>query len=423
MSLNQRLDDLWKQRDALDRERQSAAASVQEATKRYADMTAFVTKETVSAENPAHRDLETRLYNEMMQRLDQLRTYNPTAVPVKQIDASISQVEAWLSQQKATTTQSETKEANPLRAQLARNIQDTQLHLVETTSALQTLDDQIRDVTAERDGVITAGIQYDQLSRDVETAKTSYLDNLHDLESARKDRMLDLSRISNVAVAQQPTLNLARTFPATLQFLALSPVLAALFTAVVLYILAITDRRIRDDMNFARQLGLPLLAVIPEFARGTAPGQRVTAEAMSALHYLQPRLPRPNGDGETVTIGFVGLDADDGLPDLVSALQRLYGAPPRNVAEPPATAQEVELGQRGPHRIAAARKRAQPRDAESGGCGGFRGRVGPRHDSARPARDRGPALDLRRTPARHRRQPQAHGDPERRLSSSAIEAS
>ena len=113
-------------------------------------------------------------------------------------------------------------------------------------------------------------MEISRLERDAVVQEANYRKYNENLEQTRLDDALDLQRISNVIVAQPPTIEPKAVRPNKLMNYALGFVFACGASLSLAFFAEFMDRSFRTTEQVEEELGLPTLASIPRYSRATA---------------------------------------------------------------------------------------------------------------------------------------------------------
>jgi uncharacterized protein involved in exopolysaccharide biosynthesis len=110
----------------------------------------------------------------------------------------------------------------------------------------------------------TYEVEIQQLDRTATLARTNFFGYADKLEQARVDEELDHERITNVAIAQDPTFAERPVSPSKLIVAALTLLLATAGTTALVLACEKLDARIHTEDQIEEILRLPVLAAVPE---------------------------------------------------------------------------------------------------------------------------------------------------------------
>lgn len=321
-AFNSRIDQLLTERKLRERSLSAAQKMINESKRKIAHLNNHVAAEMETAENPTMRDFTNKLNNLMMQRVDKLRQFSPTSEQIKSLDKSIAEVKSWIRQQPRYYQSGEVTKINPLMTRSEELVIENEILASESNAMLVVLDAQIADLRKERESVLMALNELNELDRRNTVAQSNYELYSSNLEKARIDAELDKSRISNVKVMESATYNPIRIKPRTMLLLGLAPVLGIVFAAFVAYLSVLVDRRIYDGDKLEAIVGVPVLATIPELRKSGESGSDYTCHfAETALDQLLNRLIYLPSVMETGGIVITSLAAGAGVSFLAESLR------------------------------------------------------------------------------------------------------
>ena len=165
-----------------------------------------------------------------------------------------------------------TQTVNPTKMDL----HGTLLNAIATVSGIQaqlaSLKTKRRAMFERLDLLNDNEVKLAALKRELEVSHANYMTYAEKLEEARINRELDLERISNVKIVQDPTLVLKAASPKRLLILLLSMVTAFAGAIILAQVCDAADSGLHSSDEVARHLNLPVLAELPK-----TPARRVMA--------------------------------------------------------------------------------------------------------------------------------------------------
>lgn len=333
-SISARIDGLQTERETRERSLLAARTTVEESKRKLGRLRNYVDAEIATAENPTIRDFTGKLNNLLMQREDKLRVFSPQSEQVKSLDRSIEEVKSWIREQARYDRSGEVRKINPLVTRSEAMVAENEILASESSALLGSLEGQIANLRAEREGVLNAMDELNELDRRYGVAQRNYELYATNLEKSRIDTELDKSRISNVRVMEPPTYNPIRTKPRTLLLLGSAPLLGMAFAVFVAYLSILVDRRVHDGEKLEALIGVPVLATVPELRKaGEAGAERSRQAVEAALNQLANRLVNLAEVTEAGGIVITALRRGAGVSFLADSLRgRLAGRPGKGAA-------------------------------------------------------------------------------------------
>ena len=222
--------------------------------------------ETPSAALQQFRERLSQLEGE---RAKLLTTYLPGAAPVKTVEDEIATVRQLMAAQRDTDIGSVTTSPNPLRVQLEQSVNQDSVALIGLNAQLETQQAQLARLERELAAIDNADATLVELERDRRLAEQNFLAAVKQLNDADIESQLDVSRISNVAVATSPSASLMPVYPRKLLLMAIALGLGVLFGIAFAALIEWSSDTMRDANDVADATELPCLADFGE-AHGSA---------------------------------------------------------------------------------------------------------------------------------------------------------
>jgi uncharacterized protein involved in exopolysaccharide biosynthesis len=214
----------------------------------------------VETPSPALLQFRERLSRLEGERAKLLTTYLPGAAPVKTVEDEIDTVRQLLASQADSQIGSITTSPNPARLQLEQSINQDSVTLIGLSAELATQRAQLTRLEGELAAIENADATLIELERERRLAEQNYLGAVKQLNEADIESQLDVSRISNVAVATAPTASLVPVYPRKLLLMALALGLGLVFGIAFAGLLEWTSDTIRDADDVMAVTDLPCLA-------------------------------------------------------------------------------------------------------------------------------------------------------------------
>ncbi len=139
-------------------------------------------------------------------RTELLTRYQPEDRLVKEVDRQIHDTRVSLDAAAITTNSEEASDVNPLRLTLESDLSKTQVNAAGLTARIDALTKSVREIAGELESL--GGVTGDEetLQRAAKEAQENYLLYTRKSEEARINGALDRQKISNVTLAESPTL-------------------------------------------------------------------------------------------------------------------------------------------------------------------------------------------------------------------------
>jgi uncharacterized protein involved in exopolysaccharide biosynthesis len=279
--------------------------------------------------NMDRQDLAIKLNGLELQRLDMLKVYRPGAPAIKAIDDSIAALKQRVAQQGNMVPHAETREPNQLVVALQRDRLSNEARAAELAGKVAAYDKEIADLKAERTMVLALQPALVVLEGELASDKKNYALYLGSLEKARIDRALDDSRISNIALVEQATLNEGRVFPKRPLLLLLAAPLSLAVALFAVYLSYLLDQRIHDAGNMASRFGVPVWSTVMEEEKGNL-------QFEASLYRLYGQIPLERVRETGLNIGLTSAHGEEGVGYIIQKFLQILqerGIPARSVAE------------------------------------------------------------------------------------------
>nr|WP_314583807.1 exopolysaccharide transport family protein [uncultured Pseudomonas sp.] len=316
----QGLNDLRTERNNTARSIASTKAGMEKIQEQINKQTRLISSGKELALNPNRQDLQNRINSKEVERQELLRSFKESAPPVRALDNEIKNLKELWGNQAATVQRTENIAPNPLFTRLQNILNDQQASYSRLLVQLQQLDEQLAQLEKDRQQALTLEPQFARLQNELDAEEKNFSLYTDSLEKARIDRELDKSRISNIAVIEQATLNPSRVFPKSLLMLLLAIPLSLGVGLLALYLFYLLDQRIHDGDRLEAQFGVPLWTSLQDLS--TAQPHRNSAFTAS-LYRLYSVLPLRQVAEKGLSIGLTSAHSGEGVTFVVEHLRKL----------------------------------------------------------------------------------------------------
>jgi uncharacterized protein involved in exopolysaccharide biosynthesis len=326
-SINQRLADTAQGLNDLRTERNNTARAIASTKAGIAKIQEQMNKQTrlISsgkelALNPTRQDLQNRINSKEVERQELLRSFKESAPPVKALDNEITNLKELWNSQNATVQRTENIAPNPLFTRLQNIFNDQQASYIRLQVQLQQLDTQLVQLEKDREQALSLEPQFSRLQNELDAEEKNFVLYTDSLEKARIDRELDKSRISNIAIIEQATLNPSRVFPKSLLMLLLAIPLSVAVGLLALYLFYLLDQRIHDGDKIEAQFGVPLWTSLQDM-EAVMPHRKSAFTA--SLYRLYSVLPLKQVKDKGLSLGLTSAQSGEGVTFVVEHLRAL----------------------------------------------------------------------------------------------------
>jgi hypothetical protein len=339
----QGLNDLRTERNNTARSIASTKAGIDQIQQQINKQARLISAGKEMALNPSRQDLQNRINSKEVERQELLRSFKESAPPVKALDNEIKNLKTLWASEAATVQRTENIAPNPLFTRLQNILNDQQASYTRLQVQLQQLDAQLAQLEKDRQQALGLEPHFSRLQSELNAEEKNFALYTDSLEKARIDRELDKSRISNIAVIEQATLNPSRVFPKSLLMLLLAIPLSLGVGLLALYLFYLLDQRIHDGDKIEAQFGVALWTSLQDL--DPAQPQRNSA-FVASLYRLYSVLPLQQVAAKGLSIGLTSARSGEGVSFVVEHLRSLleaHGHTVREGDEKPAQAGEVQL--------------------------------------------------------------------------------
>jgi uncharacterized protein involved in exopolysaccharide biosynthesis len=207
--------------------------------------------------------LKSRTLDLEVRQADMLRKFAPTYPPVVEIGQQLAQARAALDSAEQAPLTEETTDQDPthqwLRGELAR-VRTERVALMARGAAIA---DSVREYRTKARQLDEKGTAQQDLTRAMKSAEENYLLYRRKQEEARISDALDRTRISNVAIAEAPTVPALPSSSGGSWILKLGAILSVLIGIGTTYLLHYISPYFRTPEEVERSLGIPVLTSLP----------------------------------------------------------------------------------------------------------------------------------------------------------------
>lgn len=300
----------------------SLTTSLSSARQQIAALPQQVITEESSTLNPDRLDLQRQLNGLLVERERLLRVFLPGTEPLKQIDQNIAELRQQVNRQTEHVNSSTNRAPNGIVVNLRQQLADGTVRLASLKVQLAEQDSQIKGVRAELEKAMAQEPEISRVMRELQVAQQNFLLYADNLEKARIDRALDSSRISNIAIIEQPTFNPSRVFPKSLLIILLCIPAGLAVGLLVIYLCYLLDQRIHDGGRLQARFGIPLWTTLQELEDPRRDDPAFTA----SLYRLLSQLPLERIREQGLRLGLTSARHGEGCSFVAERLATLLRA-------------------------------------------------------------------------------------------------
>lgn len=260
---------LLKQLTDLDSERIQYEGQVKKLVQERDDMKArmaalprTLTKEETYQRNPGLQSIKERITNLKMERAKLLGRYQPDSEVVLQVDGEIQALQNSLKSESATILASTVSEANPLREEFRKGIEEREVSIAGLRSELAKLAEPIKTLHQKLDELNVGADALERVEREYQITQQSYLAFHQRMSEAGVSQDLDEQNDANVAIMSAPSMPLEPVYPRKLFIMGILLPVGLLLGIGIAALLETMNDRVRDESDLATIPDLPYLGVI-----------------------------------------------------------------------------------------------------------------------------------------------------------------
>jgi uncharacterized protein involved in exopolysaccharide biosynthesis len=254
----------------------SAEADVRETSseiKRIEESISNLPNTLISAKTEGHANeaadlMRQQLFSLEIREKELLNKYQDDHFLVQDIRRQSDNVKKILTKENAARTQVTTSLSTTYET-LRLNLLTKQANLAALNAKVAAYHDQLEQTEATIAKTNDRALEIARLEREAQVAEHTYRKYAEQLDQTRLDEALESKRITNVVVAQAPTLELRVARPRKLLNYALGIVLATLASVSLAVVLEFLDPSVRTPEQVEDELGLPTLISLPRFAENS----------------------------------------------------------------------------------------------------------------------------------------------------------
>ncbi len=223
-----------------------------------------VTERVIGFPNVALDGMRQRLYELQLKEQELRSRYTEESKPVQNIMREVGEAAKLLATEETKRSQVKTAINNTYEAlRLALHTEEARASSLR--SQAEELDQQLAAARGQIEPLNEKEMQAARLQREIEVLDNQYRQSQDTLRQALVDHELETKRISNVAIAEAPTLESKPVSPRRLLYFALGGVAAIALSLGVGLASELFDPTLRSVDDVERTLGAPALICIPRF--------------------------------------------------------------------------------------------------------------------------------------------------------------
>ncbi len=223
----------------------------------------IVTQNRTLPNQVSEERLNTMLVELRNQRIQLLAKYQPGDRLVREVDDQIRSTTEALNNAKKTTFQEQASEINPLWQSLQADLAKAKVEQNGRIALRKNLTEQVQNYGQELTQLEGTSVVHDNLTRQVTKAEDSYNLYAKKQEESRIADALDAQKISNVSIAEAPTVP-KTPFKSDRSMTAVLGIIAGLFLGLGSAFVAELNREtVHTPRELEAMTGVPVLATVP----------------------------------------------------------------------------------------------------------------------------------------------------------------
>ena len=219
-------------------------------------------KESRSVQNQSLQQLKPQVMQLRAERAELLSRYQPNSQKIKQIDAKLASEEKILEQENHLEVTESSIDLNPVWITLDTDLKQARTAEAAHKASREELGRQIDGGNAQLATLVTNGVDFERLQRQVTSDKEAYVAYVRKTEEARTAEALNIDKILNVSVAQPPAEPVQPIFPSLPMNLAVGLLMALALGLAAAYWAEERDPRIYSSATITEATGLPIVAIL-----------------------------------------------------------------------------------------------------------------------------------------------------------------
>ena len=260
--LLKRIGDLRQEAEATRSALAASQAKILALQKTLADLPPTVVVQEISGNSNYGADtMRAKLYELQLKEQDLLSKYNDNSKPVKEVQRQIAEAQALLG--KEPTRTQVTMGPNQAYQQVEMALLTEKATVSPLRAKEEVLQEQIKSALSELKVINDSESQLSKVQREITVQEANFRKYYEKLEQARIDQALEMKKISNVSIVEQPTYPIDPVRPKKMLNLALG-LFVGLFGGIGLaFFSEYLDHTFKRPEDIEERLKLPTLAAIP----------------------------------------------------------------------------------------------------------------------------------------------------------------
>lgn len=229
------------------------------------------------------QELSTLLVTLRNKRTTLLTQFKPTDRLVAEIEQQIAQTQSALTAAQNGSSQERTTDVNPTWQQIRAANYTNSINREAMSSQRAGLQRELAGLQTKLANTEALTVQYNLLKTRADNLRENYQLYVQKMEQATIEDAMDERKLSNVSIAQQPTLSYLPVSPKPLTDIALGLISASFITFALLYFAELGRVTIVTPRELELHTGKPVLVTVP-FIRGGIPNSGASENYLYISH-------------------------------------------------------------------------------------------------------------------------------------------
>jgi uncharacterized protein involved in exopolysaccharide biosynthesis len=221
----------------------------------------MLTKEQVVALNPSIQSIKEQLTKLELERARVSERYGAQSTVLAKSDSEIASLRGLLAQESPTIVATTTTEANPLKKELVKDLENHEVQLAGLENEKTSLKEPEVRIKAELDRLNRGSDAFDAIEREYQIAEQFYLLDVKKLQEAKLNDELDEQRVENVSVIASPDQPIEPVYPPKPFIMAIAPAVGLLLGIAFSALLESMEDRIETAADVESIDGLNCLGL------------------------------------------------------------------------------------------------------------------------------------------------------------------
>jgi uncharacterized protein involved in exopolysaccharide biosynthesis len=205
-SLRERIDNADASIRRLERQREAVALAAGKGED-------LLKKEQITAQNPSIQSIKERLTSLELERVKLSGRYGSESEVMAKADREIAALRQLLSKESPTILSTVTSEANPLKREMLKDLENYDVQLAGLRSERAQLEIPLHRIETELAQLNVGGDAFDSAEREYRLAEQFYMLHVRKMEEAKLNDELDQRRVANVSIIAPPDQPIEPVYP------------------------------------------------------------------------------------------------------------------------------------------------------------------------------------------------------------------